>query len=240
MQNFFLSPLLHHPVPGGAGHLALEKLSEEAIPACRRAGIQVIFLNWGLTEKEVEEMPPAGIRAFGFGSSGGEKRDRFGKVVMTSGGRVGLGNPMGSILDPESAKEVDMGRMLIRNQWNTELCPPLCTLYEEGRKLSTKPDVWIHKNRMSGLWSPSSSPCAEFLKKEGITSLIFAGVNTDQCVGGTVQDAWSQGFDCIFLKDGTGTTSPRFAQECWEWNAERSLGFVVNCRDLVEGVEGMK
>lgn len=231
MQNFFLSPLIHKT--RGPGHIALDNLAETAIPACRSAGIQIIYLNWGLTERDIEEMPPAGIRAFGFGGG----RDRFGKFA--AGARVGLGNEMGVVRDEETGEEVEMGRMLMRDQWNTKLCPPLDSLYESGKKLEAKPDVWIHKNRMSGMWG-SKAACEEFLEEEGIKTLMFAGVNTDQCVGGTVQDAWSKGYDCIFVKDATGTTSPEFSQNCWEFNAERSLGFVVSCQDIVDGVESMK
>jgi nicotinamidase-related amidase len=72
--------------------------------------------------------------------------------------------------------------------------------------------VWLHKNRMSGMWG-ASTMCEEFLKKEGIRTLLFTGVNTDQCVGGTYQDCFSKGYDCVLLSDGCGTTSPEFSQQ---------------------------
>ncbi len=61
------------------------------------------------------------------------------------------------------------------------------------------------------MWG-ASTLCEEFLEKEGIRTLLFTGVNTDQCVAGTHTDAFSKGYDCILLSDGCGTTSPDFAQ----------------------------
>lgn len=56
---------------------------------------------------------------------------------------------------------------------------------------------------MSGL-SGSNTDCEAFLEREGIKTLLFTGVNTDQCVGGSYQDSFSKGYDSIFLNDGSG------------------------------------
>ena len=110
----------------------------------------------------------------------------------------GLGSEIGPV-KIEDGRVVDAGRLLMRDTWNAALPPALDTAYKEGRSMKEKPDVWIHKNRMSGLWS--STPCTEYLEREGIKTLLFAGVNTDQCVAGTLQDAFSKGWDCILVKD---------------------------------------
>jgi hypothetical protein len=65
MQSLFLSPQLGRP-KDSKGLLAQQQLLKYAIPAARRAGIRVIWLNWGLTQQEVGEMPPATLHAFGF------------------------------------------------------------------------------------------------------------------------------------------------------------------------------
>lgn len=228
MQNFFLSLALGKT--RGPGHDALDQLVSHAIPACRKAGIRIIWLNWGLTEKEVEDMPPAGLRAFGF-----DGLDKHGKPTPSNSKYKGLGHTMGSFSDPETGKEIDDGKMLMREQWNTDLYHPLDRIYQEGKALNHRPDVWIHKNRMSGMWG-SSTDCEDFLEKEGIKTLFFAGVNTDQCVGGTYQDAYSKGYDCILVNDGAATTSPSFAQQCWEYNAGNTWGFSVSCKQIAKGV----
>jgi nicotinamidase-related amidase len=70
-----------------------------------------------------------------------------------------------------------------------------------------------------------------------LVTLFFAGVNTDQCVSGTLHDAWSKGFDCILLRDGCGTTSPSFALECIEYNCAGGEGFVLDTETFAKGVE---
>ena len=145
---------------------------------------------------------------------------------------------MGKAKDPNSGEEIDVGRLLMRDQWNSALYPPLDGMYEEGQQLQSAPDLWVHKNRMSGMWG-SRTALEEVLEKEGIKTLLFTGVNTDQCVGGTYQDSFSKGYDCILLSDGCGTTSPAFAQQCVEHNAENTWGFQTSCKAFAEGVEKM-
>lgn len=86
------------------------------------------------------------------------------------------------------------------------------------------------------MWGPQTA-LEEFLEKENIKTLFFTGVNTDQCVGGTYQDCFSKGYDCILLNDGCGTTSPGYAQQAIEFNAANTWGFITNCKAVAEGVE---
>ena len=157
MQNFFLSPAFGRA--RGAGHNALDQLVEHAIPAARKAGIRIIWLNWGLSQEEVDEMPSAVTRAFGFETEvGGEPVavDKHGDVKFQGGDKVleqgkagkfykGLGCPCGVLPDPATGKDVDAGKLLMRDQWNSGLYTPLDKMCEEGKKLGTRPDVWIHK-----------------------------------------------------------------------------------------------
>ena len=229
MQNFFLSTYLGRPSDSD-GNIAKMQLLDTAIPAARNGGIQIIWLNWGLTDEEIECMPPSTLRAFGFEAV--MEREGNGKSLpavdahgvnqtaaeqfvqgengvleekeLTENGRPkriykGLGSEIGPV-KIEDEKVVDAGRLLMRDTWNAALPPALDAAYKEGRSLKEKPDVWMHKNRMSGLWG-SSMPCAEYLEREGITTLLFAGVNTDQCVAGTLQDAFTKGWDCVLLQD---------------------------------------
>ena len=147
----------------------------------------------------------------------------------------GLGSEVGKVT-LEDGSTIDGGKLLMRDQWNSGLTPELDASYQEGLKASP-PDVWIHKNRMSGLWGDKTL-CTEFLEKEGIKTLLFSGVNTDQCVGGSLQDAFTKGWDCILLSDGAATTSPSSSQESIEFNCAKTWGFVLKCEDFAKGVEG--
>ncbi|KAF2107208.1 Isochorismatase-like protein [Lophiotrema nucula] len=254
MQNFFLSPSFGRST--GPGHKACDNLIKYAIPAARKAGIRVVWVNWGLTQKEVETMPPAVSRAFGFWSVPEKEGEEDGEVGFGDGSREdaigvdkygdngnngtvykGLGSECGPV-DFEG-KKIDAGKLLMRDTWNAALYSPLDDMYEEGKKLESMPDVWIHKNRMSGMWG-SGTELEEFLEKEELTTLFFTGVNTDQCVGGTFTDSFSKGYDCVLLRDGCGTTSPEFAQQCFEFNAAKTFGFCLSCEEFAKGVDGSK
>ncbi|KAH8724287.1 isochorismatase family protein [Phaeosphaeriaceae sp. PMI808] len=249
MQNFFLSPSFGRPT--GPGHAACTNLIQYVIPAARKAGIRIIWLNWGLTETSLASVPPAMKRAFGFFAGpadspyqagdtafkGSVSVDRFGSLRDPESKYKALGVECGD-LDTGDGTAVEAGRLLMRGSWNAALYPPLDNIYEHGAKLARTPDVWIHKDRMSGLWG-AGTECEAFLKKEGIRSLVFAGVSTDHCVGATLMDAFSKGYDCVLLGDGTGALGLESAQKMWEWNCATSFGFVTSCREFSKGVEEM-
>lgn len=238
MQNYFLSEALGRSK--GAGHAACEQLIKYAIPAARKMGMKIVWLNWGLTDEDMKTMPPAVTKAFGFAASQGDKPimlDRHG-TIRKDRTYAGLGCEIGEVTVPGSEcahkgtdVTVDAGRTLFRDTWNAALYGPLASYYQPAEG-----DVWRHKDRMSGLWN-ADTPASRDLAGSGITTLFFAGVNTDQCVGGSLTDAFSRGYDCILLKDGCGTTSPACAQEAWEFNCENTFGFVTTCKDLYEAVQ---
>ncbi|PPQ99606.1 hypothetical protein CVT24_005182 [Panaeolus cyanescens] len=203
------------------------------VPALRSAGSKILWVNWGLTEHELSTIPPALIRGF--------------KKHNAAGG-------FGSDLPG------DFGRLLMRGAYNSELYGPLQAEFKKGEKEGT--DVWIHKNRMSGLWGYQTA-LDLYLKENGITTLLFAGVNADQvsgrfrqpapptlpstaislsheasyrgCVLGTLVDAYFRGYDCIVLKDATATTSPEGAYESVIYNSGGSYGFVTDTGRVIAG-----
>ncbi len=259
MQNFFLSPQLGRPEESN-GLKAQHQLLTHAIPAARKAGIRIIWLNWGLTDDDLTNMPPATIRAFGFETILAKDFGKYHDIntkdaaidshgvneaapeISTSKVETGHKNPriykgLGSEIGEvtlEDGSKTPGGRLLYRDTWNAAVTPDLDALYQEGLKASPA-DVWIHKNRMSGLWG-ASTPCTEFLEKEGLKTLFFAGVNTDQCVGGSLQDAFAKGYDCILLSDGAGTTSPASSQQSIEFNCAHTWGFSTSCESFAKGI----
>ena len=66
----------------------------------------------------------------------------------------------------------------------------------------------------------------------GIRSLLFAGVNTDQCVMCSLQDANFLGYGCVMLEDCCATTSPDFCSQATVWNVKKCFGFVSNSEHL--------
>ena len=90
------------------------------------------------------------------------------------------------------------GRCLMRNSWNAELYGPL--------KSASKPDIdtICAKTRVSGMWHEGTE-FSKTLTHDGLKTLFFAGVNTNQCVLGTLLDCYYQGLDCIMLEDCCAT-----------------------------------
>ena len=91
--------------------------------------------------------------------------------------------------------------MLIKKSWSVQLIDGLEAIREEG-------DIWVDKYRASGFFG---TELEQLLSVQGLQTLFFAGVNTDQCVMGTLQDASALGYDCVLLTDCTATTSPQGA-----------------------------
>ncbi|KAI1419860.1 Isochorismatase-like protein [Xylaria sp. FL1777] len=211
MQNFFLHPQCNdYP----EGREAAERIVK-VIAKCRKLGIQIIWLNWGLTERDLLNMPPAVQRSFSsqlIDDEDGKMREGIGQS------RQGLGSDMSS----------DRGRLLMAKSWNAELYEPLLQVSDATR------DIFCSKNRMSGMWT-DETPLYKATNGEFVT-LLFAGVNTDQCVLGTLVDAYNRGFDCVMLEDCCATKTPG-GKEATTWNVSRSYGFVTDSKSFCSGVE---
>jgi len=85
-------------------------------------------------------------------------------------------------------------------------------------------DIFIDKYRISGFWD---TPLDSILRTLGKTTLFFCGVNTDQCVMATLQDASFLGYDCILLSDCVATTSPAYCVQATLYNVKQCFGFVT-------------
>ncbi|MEB3213811.1 MAG: cysteine hydrolase [Leptolyngbyaceae bacterium] len=95
-------------------------------------------------------------------------------------------------------------------------------------------DICIDKYRMSGFWD---TPLDSILRNLGKTTLLFAGVNADQCVMATLQDANFLGYDCVLLRDCTATTSPDFCFKATVYNVNQCFGFVADSPALMEALQ---
>ncbi|KAF8581936.1 Isochorismatase hydrolase [Ramaria rubella] len=175
----------------------------KVVPFLRKAGGRIIWLNWGLTHTELTTIPPALMRSFSRHKNGG------------------FGSDMGD----------EWGPLLMRGSRNAELYGPLQEEWLKGREEGT--DVWIHKNRMGGLWGPGTA-LEVYLKAEGLKTLLFSGVNTDQCVLGTIVDAYFLGYDVVVVKDTTATGSPHGGLSNVLYNSEGSYGFVTDSTRVLQ------
>jgi len=86
-------------------------------------------------------------------------------------------------------------------------------------------DIRVDKHRISGFWD---TPLDSILRNLGCRSLLFAGVNTDQCVLHSLTDANFLGYGCVMVADCCATTSPSFCTEATIWNVKKCFGFVAS------------
>lgn len=136
-------------------------------------------------------------------------------VYNPSGTGVGLGDPL-----PKNQAPV-----LIKDSW-------AAAVVDELEKQPN--DISVDKYRMSGFWD---TPLDSILRNLGKTTLFFAGVNVDQCVMVTLQDANFLGYDCILLQDCTATTSPDYCLEATLYNVRQCFGFVTNSMELFAAIK---
>lgn len=80
----------------------------------------------------------------------------------------------------------------------------------------------------------------ETLTSRGVSTLLFAGANLDQCVACSLQDAFIKGCDCFLLKDVCATTSPEFARRFIEFTAQGGWGVMLCCEALAKGVDNIQ
>ncbi len=98
-------------------------------------------------------------------------------------------------------------------------------------------DIRVDKYRMSGFWD---TPLDSILRNLGKTTLLFSGVNADQCVMTTLQDANCLGYDCILVKDCTATTSPEYCWQATIYNIKQCFGFVTNSQAIFDAIKTVK
>ncbi|MBR1165946.1 isochorismatase family protein [Bradyrhizobium liaoningense] len=126
-------------------------------------------------------------------------------VYNPNGAGVGLGDAL-----PGSGAKV-----LERGSWSAAIVD----------ELATEPtDIHVAKYRMSGF---QDSELDSILRNLGVNTLMFAGVNADQCVLCTLQDANFRGYDCLLLEDCAATTSPDYCMAATIYNVNQCFGFVV-------------
>ena len=91
-------------------------------------------------------------------------------------------------------------------------------------------DVQIVKHRFSAFWDTETDAV---LRNLGIKTLFIGGVNMDQCVMTTLEDASFLGYDTILIEDATATTSPDYCVQAVLYNVKLLFGFVTRSAALV-------
>ncbi|MBC7378036.1 MAG: isochorismatase family protein [Burkholderiaceae bacterium] len=114
--------------------------------------------------------------------------------------------------------------ILLKGSWGAQIVDEL----NPGEQ-----DIHVTKHRFSGFWDTELD---SILRNMGVCTLFFAGVNADQCVMTTLEDASFLGYDVLMLRDCVGTTSPDYCMQATEYNVKLLFGFMSNSGALINGL----
>jgi nicotinamidase-related amidase len=114
-------------------------------------------------------------------------------------------------------EDLEHGRVLVEGEWGAEMVDELKPYMEED-------DVHVHKVRMSGFYGTHLDGV---MRTQGIKTLYFAGVNVDQCVTSTMEDAYFRDYNAVLLEDATATSSPGYCKDAVVFNTRNCWGFTM-------------
>lgn len=116
------------------------------------------------------------------------------------------------------------GRVLQAGSWSAQIVDELAPLPS---------DIRVDKHRMSGFWD---TPLDSILRNLGAATLLFAGVNLDQCVLHTLADANFLGYDTLLVEDCAATTNPDYCRDATLLNVHQIFGFSLLSADLIGAI----
>jgi nicotinamidase-related amidase len=119
-------------------------------------------------------------------------------------------------------EDLEQGPVLTQDSWGA-------SMVDELRPLMREDDVLIEKVRMSGFYGTHLD---QVLRTQGISTLYLTGVNVDQCVTSTMEDAYFRDYNAVLLSDACATSSPDYCRQCVEFNAKNCWGFATTTENF--------
>lgn len=123
---------------------------------------------------------------------------------------------------------IDHGLSVVPGEWGAQVVDELALAPQ---------DITVFKHRLSGFWD---NELDALLRQQGITTLLFAGVNTDRCVFSSLQDAGFLGYDCVLLADACSTPSPAYVTKAIHFIVQQLHGFVASTAALLPVLAALK
>lgn len=134
------------------------------------------------------------------------------------------GQGLGDAMPPDpTGRRPDGARILQKDSWGADIV--------DGLQVG-EADILVDKHRLSGFWD---TPLDSILRNLDVRTLMFAGINSDECVLATLMDANFHGYDTILMQDCTATTSPDFCYDATIYNVRFCLGFTTESGAVVGG-----
>lgn len=94
-------------------------------------------------------------------------------------------------------------------------------------------DIHIDKHRISGFWD---TPLDSILRNLDVKTVALMGVNSDECVFGTLIDASFHGYDTIMIEDAATTSSPPSCHDAALYQVRFCFGFTMTSHDWANAV----
>ncbi|MCL1479946.1 cysteine hydrolase [Marinobacter sp. M3C] len=115
-----------------------------------------------------------------------------------------------------------LGPALVAGSWGGQAIAELAP--EEG-------DIIVHKNRFSGFWH---NELDAILRRLDISTLFFAGINTERCVLASMQDATFLGYDVLLIEDAAASPAPLASTQAAHELIRQIYGFTLCASDFIQ------
>lgn len=125
---------------------------------------------------------------------------------------------------PGYGEEIAAGPVLAAGAWGARSLPAI--ICEPG-------DITVGKHRLSGF---RDNELDAILRRLGISTLVYTGVNLDRCVFATLADGCFQGFDALLIEDATATVSAPPMTEAILTLIRQMYGFTTTSAALLQAL----
>ena len=122
---------------------------------------------------------------------------------------------------PGYGDQISSGRVLVDGDWGAQ---SVADIDVDSR------DIAVGKTRLTGF---RDNELDSILRRLGITTLFFSGVNLDRCVFATLADGCFNGFDAVLVEDATTTVSPPHVTEAILYLIQLLYGFTAKSADIL-------
>ncbi|MEP2639895.1 isochorismatase family cysteine hydrolase [Roseobacter sp.] len=117
--------------------------------------------------------------------------------------------------------QIGSGRVLVDGDWGAQSVPAIDTAPN---------DISLGKTRLTGF---RDNELDSILRRLGVTTLFFTGVNLDRCVFATLADGCFNGFDAVLVEDATTTVSPPHVTDAILYLIRLLYGFTAKSKDIL-------
>ena len=122
---------------------------------------------------------------------------------------------------PGYGDQITSGRVLVDGDWGAQA---VAAVDVDSR------DIAVGKTRLTGF---RDNELDSILRRLGVTTLFFTGVNLDRCVFATLADGCFNGFDAVLVEDATATVSPPHVTEAILYLIRLIYGFTAKSDDIL-------